>query len=200
MKLKINDNEYELKLNLRARIKLSKFFDVETELFAEAAQGDIGKITRIIHTSLQGYDFSYEYFLQSYPELEKSYEAFYRIFQELIIYAGNPFDIPSRVSTSKDENGAVKTDFRGLIIFLMSKGYRQDEILDMTYWDINLILDADYLKLEREVFHTNALINTMAGLMGSKETIDILGRKEKENYRDYSVFEKVSTLLDKYKN
>ena len=69
----------------------------------------------------------------------------------------------------------------------------------MTYWDINLVFEADYKRLEREVFHTNALINTMAGIMGSKETIDILGRKKKEEYRDYSMFDKVSELLNKKK-
>ena len=196
MKLTINDIEYDLKLNLKARIKLSKDYTYETKMFELAGQGDIATITKIIHASLQEYNFSYEDFLKSYPSIKESYEALIKVFQKLIAFAGNPFELPSNINSQVGKREPVKTDFRELIIILMSKGYKQEEVLDMTYWDINLIFEADYKKLERETFHTNALINTMTGIMGSKETIDILGRKKKEEYRDYSIFERASELLN----
>jgi len=196
MKLKINDIEYDLKLNLRSRIKLSKEYPEETKMFELAGQGDIATITKIIHASLQKYNFSYEDFLKSYPNIKESYEALIKIFQKLIAFAGNPFELPSNINSQDSKREPVKTDFRELLINVMSKGYTQEEVLNMTYWDINLIFEADYKKLERETFHTNALINTMAGIMGSKETIDILGRKKKEEYRDYSIFERASELLN----
>lgn len=199
MKLKINEIEYKLKLNLRARMKLIKYYPDETGMFEKAIQGDIEAITRIVYSSLQEYSFSYEDFLKSYPDIKESYEALYKMLQKLIDEAGNPFELSSNRNTHEEKREPVKTDFRELIITLMSKGYKQEEVLDMTYWDINLVFEADYKKLEREVFHTNALINTMAGIMGSKETIDILGRKKKEEYRDYSMFDKVSELLNKKK-
>lgn len=196
MKLKINDIEYDLKLNLRSRIKLSKDYADETKMFELAGQGDITTITKIIYHSLQEYNFSYEDFLKSYPNIKESYEALIKIFQKLIAFAGNPFELPSNINSKESKRKPVKTDFRELLINVMSKGYTQEEVLNMTYWDINLIFEADYKKLERETFHTNALINTMAGIMGSKETIDILGRKKKEEYRDYSIFERASELLN----
>lgn len=196
MKLKINDIEYDLKLNLRSRIKLSKDYADETKMFELAGQGDITTITKIIYHSLQEYNFSYEDFLKSYPNIKESYEALIKIFQKLIAFAGNPFELPSNINSKESKREPVKTDFRELLINVMSKGYTQEEVLNMTYWDINLIFEADYKKLERETFHTNALINTMAGIMGSKETIDILGRKKKEEYRDYSIFERASELLN----
>lgn len=196
MKLTINDIEYDLKLNLRARIKLSKEYSNETKMFELAGQGDIATITKIIYASLQGYNFSYEDFLKSYPNIKESYEVFIKIFQKLIAFAGNPFELSSNINSQESKREPVKTDFRELLINVMSKGYTQEEVLNMTYWDINLIFEADYKKLERETFHTNALINTMAGIMGSKETIDILGRKKKEEYRDYSIFERASELLN----
>lgn len=196
MKLTINDIEYDLKLNLRSRIKLSKDYADETKMFELAGQGDITTITKIIYHSLQEYNFSYEDFLKSYPNIKESYEALIKIFQKLIAFAGNPFELPSNINSKESKREPVKTDFRELLINVMSKGYTQEEVLNMTYWDINLIFEADYKKLERETFHTNALINTMAGIMGSKETIDILGRKKKEEYRDYSIFERASELLN----
>lgn len=196
MKLKINDIEYDLKLNLRSRIKLSKDYADETKMFELAGQGDITTITKIIYHSLQEYNFSYEDFLKSYPNIKESYEALIKIFQKLIAFAGNPFELPSNINSQVGKREPIKTDFRELLINVMSKGYTQEEVLNMTYWDINLIFEADYKKLERETFHTNALINTMAGIMGSKETIDILGRKKKEEYRDYSIFERASELLN----
>ena len=199
MKVEINDREYRLKLNLRARIKLAKYYSDEVEMYKKAGIGDLEVITKIIYCSLQECQFSYEAFLESYPDIKESYEMFYKVFQKLIEDAGNPLSIEIKEKSEEkiEERKSDKTDFRELIITLMSKGYKQEEVLDMTYWDINLIFEADYKHLEREVFHTNALINTIAGIVGSKETIDILGRKKKEEYRDYSTFHEIGTLLDK---
>mgnify|MGYP000335146348 FL=1 len=197
MKLEINGNEYKLKLDLRARLKLRKYYTDETEMFTRAGEREFETITRIIHASLKNYPYTYEYFLQSYPVVKESYEALYKLFQKLIGEAGNPFELESKANTKEEKREPIKTDFRELIITLMSKGYTQEEVLNMSYWDINLIFEADYKKLEREVIHTNAIINTMAGIMGNKTAIDILGREKKQEYRDYSMFAKVSKLLDK---
>lgn len=197
MKLEINGNEYKLKLDLRARLKLRKYYTDETEMFTRAGEREFETITRIIHASLKNYPYTYEYFLQSYPVVKESYEALYKLFQKLIGEAGNPFELESKANTKEEKREPIKTDFRELIITLMSKGYTQEEVLNMSYWDINLTFEADYKKLEREVIHTNAIINTMAGIMGNKTAIDILGREKKQEYRDYSMFAKVSKLLDK---
>ena len=199
MRVEINDKEYKLKLNLRARIKLSKYYSDEIEMYKKAGMGNPEIITKIIYCSLQEYQLSYEEFLGSYPDIKESYEMFYKVFQKLIENAGNPLniEIKEKSAIKIEEKKSEKIDFRELIITLMSKGYKQEEVLDMTYWDINLIFDADYKHLEREVFHTNALINTIAGIVGSKETIDILGRKKKEEYRNYSTFHEIGILLDK---
>lgn len=199
MRVEINDKEYKLKLNLRARIKLSKYYSDEIEMYKKAGMGNPGIITKIIYCSLQEYQLSYEEFLGSYPDIKESYEMFYKVFQKLIENAGNPLniEIKEKSAIKIEEKKSEKIDFRELIITLMSKGYKQEEVLDMTYWDINLIFEADYKHLEREVFHTNALINTIAGIVGSKETIDILGRKKKEEYRNYSTFHEIGILLDK---
>lgn len=199
MRVEINDKEYKLKLNLRARIKLSKYYSDEIEMYKKAGMGNPEIITKIIYCSLQEYQLSYEEFLGSYPDIKESYEMFYKVFQKLIENAGNPLniEIKEKSAIKIEEKKSEKIDFRELIITLMSKGYKQEEVLNMTYWDINLIFEADYKQLEREVFHTNALINTIAGIVGSKETIDILGRKKKEEYRDYSTFHEIGILLDK---
>ena len=199
MRVEINDKKYKLKLNLRARIKLSKYYSDEIEMYKKAGMGNPEIITKIIYCSLQEYQLSYEEFLGSYPDIKESYEMFYKVFQKLIENAGNPLniEIKEKSDIKIEEKKSEKIDFRELIITLMSKGYKQEEVLDMTYWDINLIFEADYKHLEREVFHTNALINTIAGIVGSKETIDILGRKKKEEYRNYSTFHEIGILLDK---
>ena len=199
MRVEINDKEYKLKLNLRARIKLSKYYSDEIEMYKKAGMGNPEIITKIIYCSLQEYQLSYEEFLGSYPDIKESYEMFYKVFQKLIENAGNPLniEIKEKSAIKIEEKKSEKIDFRELIITLMSKGYKQEEVLDMTYWDINLIFEADYKHLEREVFHTNTLINTIAGIVGSKETIDILGRKKKEEYRNYSTFHEIGILLDK---
>ncbi|GAA6324938.1 hypothetical protein F350042L8_20360 [Fusobacterium ulcerans] len=199
MRVEINDKEYKLKLNLRARIKLSKYYSDEIEMYKKAGMGNLEIITKIIYCSLQGSQLSYEEFLESYPDIKESYEMFYKVFQKLIEDAGNPLniEIKEKSDIKIEEKKSEKIDFREFIITVMSKGYKQEEVLDMTYWDINLIFEADYKRLEREVFHTNALINTIAGIVGSKETIDILGRKKKEEYRDYSTFHEIGILLDK---
>ena len=199
MRVEINDKEYKLKLNLRARIKLSKYYSDEIEMYKKAGMGNLEIITKIIYCSLQGSQLSYEEFLESYPDIKESYEMFYKVFQKLIEDAGNPLniEIKEKSDIKIEEKKSEKIDFREFIITVMSKGYKQEEVLDMTYWDINLIFEADYKSLEREVFHTNALINTIAGIVGSKETIDILGRKKKEEYRDYSTFHEIGTLLNK---
>lgn len=168
-------------------------------MYKKAGMGNPEIITKIIYCSLQEYQLSYEEFLGSYPDIKESYEMFYKVFQKLIENVGNPLniEIKEKSDIKIEEKKAEKIDFRELIITLMSKGYKQEEVLDMTYWDINLIFEADYKSLEREVFHTNALINTIAGIVGSKETIDILGRKKKEEYRDYSTFHEIGILLGK---
>ncbi|MGL5596206.1 MAG: hypothetical protein ACRDDH_19910, partial [Cetobacterium sp.] len=119
-----------------------------------------------------------EEFLNSYPRAEETREAFYELALTLIKEAINPYEIESPNTESKEEQEEVKTDFKGLLIEIMSKGYTQKQALNMTNWDIALVFKADYKKLEREVIHTNAIVNMIIAVVGGKEKFDLLGRKE----------------------
>lgn len=79
MKVEINGKEYKLKLNLRARIKLAKYYSNEIEMYKKAGIGNLEVITKIIYCSLQECQFSYEVFLESYPDIKESYEMFYKV-------------------------------------------------------------------------------------------------------------------------
>lgn len=197
MNLIINDKEYPLKLNLKARIKIQNYFGDEYIALEKAYKGDTETLFRIIYFSLQDNDFTFEEFLKYYPSVIETVEVMKKLFAKLTKEAGNPFDLPQNIKHSKDKKENTKIDFRELIITLMSKGYTQDEVLDMTYWDINLIFEADYKKLEREAIHTNAIINTIASIVGNKKPIDILGRKKKEEYRDITLFKNITEILDR---
>lgn len=52
MKVEINGKEYKLKLNLRARIKLAKYYSNEIEMYKKAGIGNLEVITKIIYCSL----------------------------------------------------------------------------------------------------------------------------------------------------
>lgn len=104
MRVEINDKEYKLKLNLRARIKLSKYYSDEIEMYKKAGMGNPEIITKIIYCSLQEYQLSYEEFLGSYPDIKESYEMFYKVFQKLIENAGNPLNIEIK------EKSAIKIE------------------------------------------------------------------------------------------
>lgn len=115
---------------------------------------------------------------------------------ELVEEAGNPLHLSNEYKTTEKKKETIKIDFRELITTLMSKGYTQHEVLDMTYWDINLIMEADYKKLEREAIHTNAVLNIINSALGGKKVIDILGRY-KEEQRDITLFKNITEILDR---
>lgn len=197
MKLSINDKEYNVKLNLRARIKIDNEFGNEYEAIQKAYSGDLETTLKIIYHCIDKNDFSFTEFIKNYPAITETFITMRKLFLKLVSEAGNPFDLPTKGNTSQDKKETLKIDFRELIITLMSKGYTQKEVLDMTYWDINLIFEADYKKLEREAIHTNALINTIAGIMGNKKPIDILNRNKQEHKRDITLFKNISAILDR---
>lgn len=184
MKLNINNKNYILKYNLLSRIKLSQKFESEESMLNLIQQQDYETLIIFVKNCIQDY-ISDEEFLTSYPRAIETQKAFYELALNLINEAINPLGIDEpNIESNKKEN-TLKIDFKSLLLEIMSKGYTQKEALDMTNWDISLIFKADYKKLEREVIHTNALINTMIAIMGGKEKYDLLGRKETiENFEE----------------
>lgn len=184
MKLNINNKNYILKYNLLSRIKLSQKFESEESMLNLIQQQDYETLIIFVKNCIQDYILDEE-FLTSYPRAIETQKAFYELALNLINEAINPLGIDEpNIEPNKKEN-TLKIDFKSLLLEIMSKGYTQKEALDMTNWDISLIFKADYKKLEREVIHTNALINTMIAIMGGKEKYDLLGRKETiENFEE----------------
>ena len=177
MKLNINDKEYNLKYNLLSRIKLSNKFETEQDMIELIQEKDFESLILFIRYCIQDH-ISDEIFLNSYPRAEETRQAFYELELNIIKEAINPYEIESSNIEPKEEQEEVKTDFKGLLLEIMSKGYTQKQALNMTNWDIALIFKADYKKLEREVMHTNAIVNTIIAVVGGKEKFDLLGRKE----------------------
>lgn len=195
MKLNINDKDYPIKLNLRARIKINNLIGDEKETFEKAYSGNLDTIFLLCYCCIQE-EISLKDFLNSYPAVKESVEGMTKLLVKLVEEAGNPLHIQSESKQSSEKKEAVKIDFRELITTLMSKGYTQKEVLDMTYWDINLIIEADYKKLEREAIHTNAILNIINSALGGKKVIDILGRN-KEEQRDITLFKSITEILDR---
>lgn len=195
MILKINDRDYPIKLNLKARIKIHNLIGDEQTAFEKAYKGDIDTVFLLCFCCIQDDDITFNTFLNSYPALKETVEGMTKLLVRLVSEAGNPLSLQSESKSSREKREAVKIDFRELITTLMSKGYTQKEVLDMTYWDINLIYESDYKKLEREAIHTNAILNIINSALGGKKVIDILGRN-KEEQRDISLFKKITDILD----
>ncbi|MGL5230973.1 MAG: hypothetical protein ACRC8F_09160 [Cetobacterium sp.] len=177
MKLDINNKCYTLKYNLLSRIKLSNKFETEQDMIELIQEKDFESLILFIRYCIQEH-ISDEEFLNSYPRAEETREAFYELALSLIKEAINPYEIELVNNESKEEQEEVENDFKGLLIEIMSKGYSQKQALNMTNWDITLIFKADYKKLEREVLHTNAIINIIIAVVGGKEKFDLLGRTE----------------------
>lgn len=196
MILKINDKDYTIKLNLRARIRINNLIGDEKEAFEKAYSGNLDTIFLLCYCCIQDDTISFAKFLDSYPAVKESAEGMTKLLIKLVEEAGNPLHIQSESKQSSEKKEAVKIDFRELITTLMSKGYTQKEVLDMTYWDINLIMEADYKKLEREAIHTNAILNIINSALGGKKVIDILGRN-KEEQRDITLFKSITEILDR---
>ena len=196
MKLKINNKDYPIKLNLRARIKINNLIGDERNVFEKAYSGDINAIFLLCYCCLQNSSITFTEFLKSYPAQKESVEGMTKLLIKLVKEASNPLDIKDESKISSDNKETVKIDFRELIATIMSKGYTQEQVLNMTYWDINLIIEADYKKLEREAIHTNAILNIINSALGGKKTIDILGRN-KEEQRDISLFKNITEILDR---
>lgn len=199
MKLKINDKDYTLKYNLLARIKLSKKFVTEQKMLELIQEQDFDSLILFIRYCIQE-NMKDSYFLEAYPRLQETKEAFFSLAIELIKLSVNPFDFSSKESI-EEKYEELEIDYKELILNIMAKGYTQIEALNMTNWDINLLFQSDYKKLERETIHTNAIINTMLGLMGVKEKFDLLNRQDKlENLQEkYSLEFGALDLLNKAK-
>lgn len=201
MLLKINDRDYILKYNLLSRIKLSNLFDNEQKMFELIQKKDFISLIHFIKNCIQG-NITESEFLKCYPKLKETKEAFFQLALKIIETALNPLDMPLPIKNTENEKEPQKINYKELILNIMSKGYTQEQVLDMTSWDISLILEADYKKLERETLHTNALINTIIGIMGGKEKFDLLGREKKiENLEQkYKIEISALDLLNKSKN
>lgn len=196
MILKINDKDYTIKLNLRARIRINNLIGDEKEAFEKAYSGNLDTIFLLCYCCIQDDTISFAKFLDSYPAVKESAEGMTKLLIKLVEEAGNPLHLSNEYKTTEKKKEAVKIDFRDIITSIMSKGYTQREVLDMTYWDINLIMEADYKKLEREAIHTNAILNIINSALGGKKTIDILGR-HKEEQRDITIFKNITEILDR---
>lgn len=196
MELKINGKNYLIKLNLRARIKINNLIGDEREAFKKAYDGNLDTIFLLCYCCIQDETISFANFLDSYPAVKESVEGMTKLLIKLVEQAGNPLQLQNEDKYTKNKKEVVKIDFRELITTLMSKGYTQKEVLDMTYWDINLIYEADYKKLEREAIHTNAILNIINSALGGKKVIDILGRNREEQ-RDITLFKNITEILDR---
>lgn len=196
MKLNINGKDYPIKLNLRARIRINNLIGDEKEAFKKAYNGNLDTIFLLCYCCIQDDTISFSNFLDSYPAVKESVEGMTKLLIKLVEQAGNPLQLQNDSKYTKDKKEEVKIDFRELITTLMSKGYTQKEVLDMTYWDINLIYEADYKKLERETIHTNAILNIINSALGGKKVIDILGRNREEQ-RDITLFKNITEILDR---
>ena len=196
MELNINGKNYPIKLNLKARIKINNLIGDEKEAFKKAYDGNLDTIFLLCYCCIQDDTISFSNFLDSYPAVKESVEGMMRLLIKLVEQAGNPLYLSNEYKSTEKEKEPVKIDFRELITTLMSKGYTQKEVLDMTYWDINLIYEADYKKLEREAIHTNAILNIINSALGGKKVIDILGRNREEQ-RDITLFKNITEILDR---
>ena len=196
MELNINGKDYPIKLNLRARIKINNLIGDEKEAFKKAYDGNLDTIFLLCYCCIQDDTISFANFLDSYPAVKESVEGMTKLLIKLVEQAGNPLQLQNEDKYTKSKKEVVKIDFRELITTLMSKGYTQKEVLDMTYWDINLIYEADYKKLEREAIHTNAILNIINSALGGKKVIDILGRNREEQ-RDITLFKNITEILDR---
>ena len=196
MELNINGKNYPIKLNLKARIKINNLIGDEREAFKKAYDGNLDTIFLLCYCCIQDDTISFANFLDSYPAVKESVEGMTKLLIKLVEQAGNPLQLQNEDKYTKNKKEVVKIDFRELITTLMSKGYTQKEVLDMTYWDINLIYEADYKKLEREAIHTNAILNIINSALGGKKVIDILGRN-KEEQRDITLFKNITEILDR---
>lgn len=196
MELNINGKNYPIKLNLKARIRINNLIGDEKEAFKKAYDGNLDTIFLLCYCCIQDDTISFANFLDSYPAVKESVEGMTKLLIKLVEQAGNPLQLQNDSKYTKDKKEEVKIDFRELITTLMSKGYTQKEVLDMTYWDINLIYEADYKKLEREAIHTNAILNIINSALGGKKVIDILGRNREEQ-RDITLFKNITEILDR---
>lgn len=196
MELNINGKNYPIKLNLRARIRINNLIGDEKEAFKKAYDGNLDTIFLLCYCCIQDDTISFSNFLDSYPAVKESAEGMMRLLIKLVEQAGNPLYLSNEYKSTEKTKEPVKIDFRELITTLMSKGYTQKEVLDMTYWDINLIYEADYKKLEREAIHTNAILNIINSALGGKKVIDILGRNREEQ-RDITLFKNITEILDR---
>lgn len=196
MELNINGKNYPIKLNLKARIRINNLIGDEKEAFKKAYDGNLDTIFLLCYCCIQDDTISFSNFLDSYPAVKESVEGMMRLLIKLVEQAGNPLYLSNEYKSTEKSKEPVKIDFRELITTLMSKGYTQKEVLDMTYWDINLIYEADYKKLEREAIHTNAILNIINSALGGKKVIDILGRNREEQ-RDITLFKNITEILDR---
>jgi len=186
--------KYKLKFNLLSRCKMIKYGG-EEKLIDGAYKTDRESLYKFIFCCLDQNDISFEKFQSLYPQTIETDIAIIGVFRKLIENATNPYGIPKK-ELDTEERERKEIDYKHIIISVMSKGYTQKQTMDMTYWDINLILESDKLKLERETFHTNAIINYIAAAAGYKgKPINLLG----ETNPKIKEYQQLSAVIKKAK-
>lgn len=184
MKLPINKKTYKLEFNLGARLRIKAMGYDERSLLQECLQGDRIALARFMYACLDKYDESFETFCKIYPNSPVTDFMYLGYCQALIDEATDPYHLKSEQLIKReisDKHDDIKTDLQALLVHLMSLGYTQAQCLDMTNWDIENILEAQDIKLERECNLYSVCLNYVKAFMGVKGApISILPKKDKK--------------------
>ena len=183
MKLQIGKKIYKLEFNLGARLRMHKMGCDERSLLQECLQGDRMALARFIYACLDKYDESFDKFCLTYPNSPITDIVYLGFCQALIDEATNPYRLKTEQAIKRetsDKHDDIK-DLQALLVHLMSLGYTQAQCLDMTNWDIENILEAQDLKLERECNVYSVCLNYIKAFMGVKGApISILPKRDKK--------------------
>lgn len=197
MNLIIDKKEYKVRYDLLSRFKMLAAEVDERELINQVQQGERIPLFKFVYYCIHDYVKPFEDFLKCYPNMAESDIVMLAIFSRLIEEAGNPYNIPltkEKEQKEKEQTKVTGEELRTLLVTIMSKGYTQEQALNMTFWDINLIFEADNLRTEKEAFYVNAILNYTKAFMGVKgASIDILNRNSKQKQEKR---EKIINLIE----
>jgi hypothetical protein len=184
MKIQIGKKSYKSEFNLGARLRIHKMGCDERTLLQECLQGDRMALAKFMYACLDKYDESFDKFCTVYPNTPLTDIMYLVCCQELIDEAINPYHLKTEQAIKReisDKHDDIKTDLQALLVHLMSLGYTQAQCLDMTNWDIENILEAQDLKLERECNIYSVCLNYIKAFMGVKGApISILPKRDKK--------------------
>ena len=214
MKLKIiekdeTQKEYTIQYDIEARLKLAN----EIDILEKIKMKDHKAIIFFVFCCLKKYKNSFENFLQLYPEDERVISTFGILIMEIIRISSNPYnliipkneDVPIKIKKEveqvlniEERRAKEHKDLYETIVHLQSMGYKYKEILNMTFWEIDLLSRGDYLKFKKEARHTDFIINTIAGSAGYKgEPLSILGKRDNVANEEMQAAVALSDMLAK---